>query len=149
MNAARSIHWLRVLLVWGVALGMTAAVAGLMFFFGAIDTDYPDPSWQSDLAFGIVVGAATQLGLLLSLWTERRGIAARGLTAVLMLPAILSLFSALSAQTLAVEWLAATLLLACLAVYVVQLRRLATTPLPRSPMLQPAGGFGGTRAKEG
>ncbi|MBD0319239.1 MAG: hypothetical protein ICV87_02835 [Gemmatimonadetes bacterium] len=125
-------HWLRVLLVWGVALGMTAALAWLMVFLGAIDTDYPDPSWQSDLAGGVVFGAATQIGLLLSLWAERRGIAARAVTAVLMLPAVVSLASATTAHTMSAEWQGTALLLVALAVYLVQLRRLATRPIPHT-----------------
>jgi predicted permease len=136
MNAPRWIHWLRVLLVWGVALGMAAALAWLMVFFGAIDTDHPDPSWQYDLTFGIVFGAATQSGLLLSLWAERRGTAARGVAAVLMLPATVSLPSSVAAQAYHAEGPGAALLLVALAVYLVQLWRLTRLPFPR--MRRPA-----------
>ena len=134
-NAARSIQWLRVLLVWGVALGLTAALAWLMVFFGAIDTDYPDPSWESDLADGIVFGATTQIGLLLSLWTERRGKVARGVTAVLMLPVTLYLAGSVIAQAQQAQWRGAALLLVALAVYLVQLWRLTRLPFPRMQRL--------------
>jgi hypothetical protein len=119
---------LRILLVVVVACGMTA-LTGLIFrFLGAVDTDVPDPTWQRDFAAGVLLGAATQTGLVLSLWAGRKGPAARAFACLLMLPSFASCAFGGPTQILRWRWVEAVVWISVLATYSMQFARLYAAP---------------------
>jgi hypothetical protein len=127
MTTIRLLNWLRISLVVGAACYVTA-LAGLNFVVVGAFTGTPETELQKDFAFGVLLGAATQLGLMLSLWTEEKGPIARTLSGLLMLPAFASFAAGNRGLLVQKGWLEAVVWSLVLAAYALQFARLGATP---------------------